>query len=123
MLQPLPLPADKDGAKPKEDEGYVGGGDRDQEGGDNDKGATLPVTRMVIAAMATTVAPPLGMHNASRTRRELGHVCCVVAKGATETPAPLSSRVAMDCIVVGGDHEQTRSKPLVKGKPVATHVT
>ncbi|KAG8062606.1 hypothetical protein GUJ93_ZPchr0003g18580 [Zizania palustris] len=48
--QTLPLPVDKEGAEPKEEEGYVGSGIRDQEGNDNDEDATLPTTGMVVTA-------------------------------------------------------------------------
>ncbi|KAG8042883.1 hypothetical protein GUJ93_ZPchr0317g33743 [Zizania palustris] len=48
--QTLPLPVDEEGAEPKEEEGYVGSGNRDQEGKDNDEDAALPTTGMIVTA-------------------------------------------------------------------------
>ncbi|KAG8076944.1 hypothetical protein GUJ93_ZPchr0006g41966 [Zizania palustris] len=44
---------------------------------------------------------PLGMRNALRTYRRLGHVCCAVVIGAAEVPVSLGLRVAADCVMVG----------------------
>ncbi|KAG8088559.1 hypothetical protein GUJ93_ZPchr0010g8981 [Zizania palustris] len=81
------------------------------------------MTGMAVTALVTTVAPSLGMHNASRTRRGLGHIGCVVTRGVAEAPAPLGLWVAADCVVVGSDRGVTHPEPSVRGKPRAACVT